>query len=187
LPGYASSNRWEAVLTIDANGVLSDPLTGIPTLKDGNYTIEALAPVLPTTSNPLGQSGLRDVAGNALGRTGYTPDGVSQIRQFSETTSQGEISGVVWNDLNYNELHDWSDPGLANWTVYLDLPDATHPHGNGVLDIGEISTTTLVDGSYNFTNVAAGTYFVREVLPSNWQTITPAVGYYTEVIPDSTT
>ena len=144
-------------------------------LHDGSYTIEALAPVAATPSSPTGSSGLRDKAGNALGRTGYVPNGQNYTRDFTVVTAKGEIDGTVWNDLNNNGIHDAGDPGLAGWTVFADLPDATHPFGNGVLDPGEVSTTTAADGSYKLTGLLPGaTYYIREVLQSNWQEVTPA-------------
>jgi len=70
--GWTASNKWEAVLILDANG----PTSGVSSLGPGEYTIEARAPQ-PTE----GVSGLRDKAGNPLGFSGFMPDG----RDFSRT------------------------------------------------------------------------------------------------------
>src|SRR5205823_4068953 len=72
------------------------------------------------------------------------------------------ISGQVFNDLNTNGNKDAGESGLAGWTVFLDS------NNNGVLDVGEASTTTDVNSTYIFTNLAAGTYRVREVTPAGW-------------------
>ena len=61
------SNKWEAVLTLDANGPNGADALALPA---GAYTVE------PQTSLPSeGVSGLRDLAGNPLGFSGYEPDG----------------------------------------------------------------------------------------------------------------
>ena len=119
-------------------------------------------------------SGLRDKAGNALARTGYVPAGLNFTRDFTVVTSKGEIDGTVFNDLNSNGVPDAGE-GLAGWTVFADLPDPTHPFGDGVPDNGEISATTAADGSYKLVGLPTGvTYYIREVLPSNWNEVTPA-------------
>jgi hypothetical protein len=88
----------------------------------------------------------------------------------------GEIHGFKWHDLDGNGL--WGDePGLAGWTIYLDLND------NGVLDAGDVSTVTGVDGSYSFTDLTAGTYTVAEELRDDWsQTYPVAAGTHTVAV-----
>ncbi len=85
------SNHWEAVLTIDG-----DPSTsGLQMLAAGNYTLEALVPQAGTVSNPNGRTGLRDAAGNALGRNGFQPNGADYSRSFTLlTSSQSSGSGA---------------------------------------------------------------------------------------------
>src|SRR5439155_16558325 len=41
-------------------------------------------------------------------------------------------------------------------------------NGNGVLDAGETSTLTDINGNFSFTNLAAGTYRIREVTPAGF-------------------
>jgi len=72
------SNKWEAILTLDGNGL--DP--GIIPLETGYYTIEVIAPVDPTPTQP-GRSGLRDAAGNPIGHTGFNVGGQGDSRDFS--------------------------------------------------------------------------------------------------------
>ena len=85
------SNHWEAVLTIDG-----DPSTsGLQLLAAGNYTLVALVPQAGTVSNPNGRTGLRDLAGNALGSNGFQPNGADYSRSFTLlTTSQTSGSGA---------------------------------------------------------------------------------------------
>jgi hypothetical protein len=71
----------------------------------------------------------------------------------------GTISGLKFVDVNGNGARDAGEPGLAGVTVFLDA------NNNGVLDPGEVSTVTAADGTFSFSNLLAGTYHVREVVP----------------------
>ncbi len=79
-----------------------------------------------------------------------------------------EIRGSKWNDLDGDGVWDAGEPALAGATVYLDA------NNNGVLDAGEISTTTAADGSYAFTGLAPGNYTVAEVVPTGWKQTYPS-------------
>jgi hypothetical protein len=75
----------------------------------------------------------------------------------------GSISGSVFIDTNFNGVRDTGEPGQAGVTVFLDA------NNNGILDPGEASTVTSAsDGSFSFSNLLAGTYHVREVLPAEY-------------------
>src|SRR5262249_47186767 len=80
----------------------------------------------------------------------------------------GSIRGTVWDDFNGDGSRAAGDTGLAGRTVYLDQ------NQNGQFDAGEASTTTAADGTYAFTGLAPGTYYVAEVLPSGWRQTAPA-------------
>jgi len=77
-------------------------------------------------------------------------------------TPLDSISGQVFNDLNGNGSQDPGEPGLANWTVYLDVA------GTGVYQTGDPVTTTDANGDFAITSLADGTYPVREVPQSGW-------------------
>ncbi|MEL7313960.1 MAG: S8 family serine peptidase, partial [Cyanobacteria bacterium J06559_3] len=89
----------------------------------------------------------------------------------------GSISGRQWNDLNGNGFLEANEPGLANWTVYLDQ------NQNGALDDGEIATVTDDSGAYTFSDLPENTYTVAPVLPATWQQTTPGVASG-QVVPD---
>ena len=76
------------------------------------------------------------------------------------------ISGTVFQDTKGKGVHTSCETGLAGVTVFLDT------NNNGVLDTGEISTTTDSKGNYRFTNLDAGTYHVAEVLPTGFMQTT---------------
>ncbi len=142
LPGYADlnstpTNHWEVILTIDANG--TDP--GTPQLKAGDYRLDALAPKLPTTADPTGHSGLRDRAGNALGHTGFFPNGATDSLNFSvigsggEGTDPGDPSGTNDPLVNTTRPRDQLTPDTAvdangNYVVVW-----TTTNANGTTDI----------------------------------------------------
>lgn len=66
------SNKWEAVLTLDGNGLDPD----VPAITSGNYQV-----VLKNT--------VRDRAGNPLGRTGFNPNGSIVTRSFGVEVPNG--------------------------------------------------------------------------------------------------
>jgi serine-aspartate repeat-containing protein C/D/E len=84
----------------------------------------------------------------------------------------GSISGTVFNDANGNGTQDGSEAGITGVELYLDLKL------DGTLDAGDPTTTTQTSGVYTFTMLAAGTYRVRQVLPSGQTLTTPSTGYY---------
>ena len=76
----------------------------------------------------------------------------------------GEIRGQKFRDTDGDgqRAADGSEPGLAGWTIFLDV------NSNGALDGGEPATTTDTAGGYAFDGLAAGTYRVREVGQPGW-------------------
>jgi hypothetical protein len=79
------------------------------------------------------------------------------------------IRGKKYNDLNGNGQKDSGEPGLADWTIFLDSND------NGSFNEGEPQTTTDVNGNYAFTNLEAGVYRIHEVNQPGWRQTDPAV------------
>ena len=160
-PGEPGLAGITVFLDTNNNGVLDPGELSTTTDTNGNYTFANLPPgtyrvreVEPagstqTTANPadiVASSGT-DVSGVLFGN-------------FQQISPLNSISGLKFNDLNGNGVRDPGEPGLAGITVFLDS------NGNGVLDPGELSTTTDANGNYTFTNLAPGTYRVREVEPA---------------------
>jgi subtilisin-like proprotein convertase family protein len=84
------------------------------------------------------------------------------------------IGGIVYNDINGDGRAQPTEPGLANWTVFLDQ------NHNGILDPGEPFALTDSAGNYSFPNLRPGaTYYVAEVPQIGWQNSQPAGGEYT--------
>src|SRR4051812_28950721 len=69
------------------------------------------------------------------------------------------VSGIAWQDRNGNGVQDAVELALAGRTIYWDA------NANGMLDAGDVSTTTAADGSWTISNVTAGPQSFRQVLP----------------------
>lgn len=96
------------------------------------------------------------------------------IQELVDTTRNGSISGIKWNDLNGNGVREPDEAGLEDWTIYLDQ------NQNGKLDTGETFTITDAEGNYSFTDLKPDTYTVAEVLLPGWkQTFPGGSGSYT--------
>ena len=124
--------------------------------------------------------------------TSYTVNGITAIEMSGGVTAplsgavrlvvaepiqpvppRGTITGTVYNDSNADGKHEFTEPGLSGWTVYIDT------NHNGKLDPGEKATTTNLFGRYSLVNLAPGTYEVREVAPVGWHETQPTTGFYT--------
>jgi len=96
------------------------------------------------------------------------------------TLSAGENITCTFNNVEYGSIsgHKWNDfdgiPGTADdklnpikdWTIFIDA------NNNNILDPGETSMLTGVDGKYSFTKLEPGTYKIMEVLQLGWINIT---------------
>ncbi len=91
-------------------------------------------------------------------------DYVSPVALQADSCS---ISGRKFDDASGNGLDEASKPGLGGWTIQL-----LNSSGTEVLR----TTTTASDGTYAFTNVAPGSYLVREVGKSGWTCDYPGTG-----------
>ncbi len=74
----------------------------------------------------------------------------------------GSISGTVSKSVS------GSTSGFGGVTVYLDS------NNDGSFDNGETSTTTSTSGSYSLSNLSAGKYSLREVVPSGYTQTSPS-------------
>jgi protocatechuate 3,4-dioxygenase beta subunit len=145
--GNFQLDAGEVSSTTDSNGNYS--FTNLPA---GTYRVRAVTPTgfFRTTSNPADS-----VVSNGSILTGVNFGNYS-------VAATNRLSGRAFNDLNFNGIQDSGEPGLPGLTVFLDT------NNNGVLDGGETNTTTDASGNYSFSNLAAGTYRVREVVPAGF-------------------
>ena len=70
-------------------------------------------------------------------------------------TIGAQIGDMVWNDRNGDGFQDPNEGGIAGVIVFVDL------NTDGTRDPGESYDTTDVNGAYDITDLAAGTYTVR--------------------------
>jgi len=73
----------------------------------------------------------------------------------------GSIAGHIWWDTNGNGLQDPGEQPRVTGTVFLDL------NNSGTLESGEPLAFTNATGNYEFSNLAAGSYTVRHLIPSD--------------------
>ncbi len=76
------------------------------------------------------------------------------------TIQSAALGDFVWNDVNANGIQDTGETGINGVTVTLYGSDGTTVIGT--------PTTTAPDGSYHFTNLAPGTYYVGFTAPSGY-------------------
>ncbi len=81
---------------------------------------------------------------------------------FGQFLANQSVTGFKWSDTNGNGIRDAGEPGLAGFTIYVDLD------GDNRIDIGEPSGRTNADGSYTISPPTSGTYAIREVLPPGY-------------------
>jgi protocatechuate 3,4-dioxygenase beta subunit len=132
-------------------------------LGPGSYTVQEVVPAGWTQTGGIG--GYTIVAHSGQNSTGDNFD------DFQNVIS---ISGTKYNDVNGTGVYCSGDSGLSGVTIDLFKNGGTQPVG---------TTVTGSNGSYSFTNLAAGTYTVKEVVPSGWvqtgtssYTVTPCSG-----------
>ncbi len=174
-PGLAD---WTIFLDVTNFGILdpgeiftltdADGNYGFVSLPEGSYEVTEVLPpgwnVAPTPADVPWEYGTRQTVEVFAGENSTALD----FANF--TILNGSIRGTVWNDLNRDGVRNTSlsgaftDPGLAVWTVYLDL------NRNSVFDAAEPTALTDVDGSYVFADLQVGDYDVIEILPSGWET-----------------
>ena len=149
--------------------------TGGRFLRPGDYTqFPFVASGYTTASSTPVEHGFAHVAvtPSQLTVSYIAADNGAVIDQFSivdATVGTSSITGTVWNDIDGDGTYDESETPHDGWTVFLD------EDGDQTLDQGETSTTTAVDGSYEFLGLEAGTFFVEQVLPEGYEQTSPNV------------
>jgi hypothetical protein len=155
----------------ETNYTASDWNCGDATMVDGDtVTLTVDQDVTCTITNTYDAPGDEDptcVAQEIPSLTHVADEPLSLI-VIGDDVRHCAISGTKFEDTNETGIIDDGDLVLEGWTIYLDLND------NGTLDDGERSDITDVDGNYDFADLVAGTYHVREVNQSNWTQVLPA-------------
>ena len=157
--GEPGIQNWTIFLDTNNNGQLDPGETSVQTTSNGSFLFDQL---------PAGTYRVREVLQTGWQQTTTNPANITLANgQTFENVlfgnfQQVNISGAKFNDLNANGIRDVGEPGLANWTIFIDT------NNNGILDPGERNTTTDTNGNYSFANVGPGTFRLREVSQFNW-------------------
>ncbi|MAX24446.1 MAG: hypothetical protein CMJ19_08070 [Phycisphaeraceae bacterium] len=167
-------------------------------LTTGQYLVEfvALEGYTVTLQDQTEDNSLDSDVDRTTGRTPVITLGVAETIDtigagFSESAS---ITGNVYDDQNHDKLQNETESGLAGVTIYLDTNDDNSldwidANGNGQWDQGEGEQWTLTDadGNYQFADLLADVYHVRQVLPEGYGLVWPtSTGYTVSLGPGST-
>ena len=152
-PGEPGLPNFTIYVDANINGVFDPNEPSSITDADGNYFLSNLLP---------GVYPVREIQQPGFGQTTPDPflsingDNITNI-DIGNAPSLGSIAGVKFNDINANGFRDAGEPGLPNFTIYLDT------NNNSVLDSGEPGSITDANGNYSFNGIPSGVYPVREV------------------------
>ncbi len=167
---------WTIFLDTNANGLLNPGEVSTVTAADGSYSFVDL-PAGPYVVAEVLQAGwLRSFTPKFVP---LDPGEVATNVNFGNRLAPGSIEGLKWNDLDGDGERDENEPGLADWTIFIDADS------DGMLDEEERSTTTNSNGIYQFSQLMPGNYVLAEVQQPGWgATLTPPM---VTVLPGQTT
>ena len=156
-----ASNAVIATTTTDAAGayLFSGLAPGSYTVREptqpvGTANGKTLAGTVPNGGTP-GTATAQNVVPSQIATIVLPPATASLANDFAEVPAGRQINGRVFLDPNNNGLFDTGDSPLAGVTLNL---TGTDFNGQPVT----ATTTSLADGRYVFTGLAAGTYTVTE-------------------------
>ncbi|HET6247861.1 MAG TPA: SdrD B-like domain-containing protein [Tepidisphaeraceae bacterium] len=98
--------------------------------------------------------------------TGHSLTG-ENFAYYQFTPATASIAGVVFNDVNGDGRQNDGEVGIPGATVYID------EYSSGKFQAGDPSVVTNANGGYAFTDLTAGVYYVRVMLPPNSTQIYP--------------
>ena len=178
------------------SGLKFDDINGNGIRESGDLGVSGVTIFLDTNGNDAFDSG--EVSTQTNGDGGYlfdkVPTGTYSVREvvptgWVRTTANpgtvisppygnapggdfgnfklGQISGTKFVDANSSGARDAGEIGFAGVTIYIDS------NSSGTLDADEQRTVTASDGTYVLPGLAAGSYAIREVIPSGYTQTTP--------------
>jgi hypothetical protein len=161
------TNKWEAVLTLDANGIIGP---GAPPLEAGDYRI-----VVRTPQPVQNISGIRDLAGNPLGFSGYRPAGIDMALTFSVAvvtpdvrvdTAVGTETGRTFAEAASAIAADADGDYVVVWTVFDPVVGADRLYFRLFDADGTPADLPLLDAAGNPVRDAAGNIVLaRDAFP----------------------
>ncbi len=170
-PGIANATVY---IDANGNGTLDAGETKVVTNSSGNYMFSGLAAGTYRIRQIVPAGDAQTAPTGGFYSVPLVQNGTATGYNFGDTiVATASLSGKVFEDNNANGKLDTGEPGVPNATVYI---DANH---NGILDAGDTSLTTDSNGNFTFNNLPAGTYTIREILPSGQMLTVPTSGFYT--------
>ncbi len=153
---FASADPVYQVIA-DAEGVRGAVVDGeLTVLAESGFTGRAQVTVIAGD----GPSGRHDFRGRTAEMTfDYYVD--------ASTQRNGAVYGRKFDDRNQNGYQDAGEPGLENWTIYLDL------NADGHRDADEPFTRTDANGNYALSGPVGAAAFIAEETQPYAQPVTP--------------
>jgi hypothetical protein len=163
--GEAGLQGWTVYADLNNDGALSAGEPSATTNGGGGYTLTGV-PAGNVTVREVLQAGWAPSTGNSASKVVSVQDNktTSNVNFLNFRQPVGNVTGVVWKDINGDGIRDATDPGMAGVTVFDDA------NADGVRNAGETSTVTGSDGSYTLLNLVAGDHTIAEVLPAGYIT-----------------
>ncbi|MFL5755293.1 MAG: S8 family serine peptidase, partial [Chloroflexota bacterium] len=169
----ASGTGW----TCNAASPVTCTRPSLAAASSATFDIVVTAPATPTTlTNTATVTSPSDsVAGNN-----------SATATTTVSTDNAVISGSVINDLDGNDAQNGSETGLAGADVKL----FRDTNANGTFEAGTdlqvgATQTTSATGTFSFTTLVAGTYFVTETNPAGFVSTAAIAGTNGATVVDS--
>ncbi len=129
------------------------------------FSLQAALNTLARADGPYELFGYSDFSTSGLTYAVSTSDPGASVAPVG---SGGTVSGILWHDVNANEVEDLSEPRLSGFRFFLDA------NQNGVFDAAtERDGLTDANGVYSIGNVSAGTYDVTLEVPPGWEQTSP--------------
>ncbi len=140
-----------AVRTATTDGTGAFSFTGLPA---GPYVVSEVVPTGFVQTAPA--------APGTFPQT-LTPGQTVSNLLFGNRAAVGMVTGTKFNDVNGNGVRDPGEAGLSGVTIRLTDPASTVR-----------TATTDASGNFSFSDVAAGSYVVSEIVPNGFVQTAPA-------------
>ncbi|HKP88982.1 MAG TPA: SdrD B-like domain-containing protein [Thermoleophilaceae bacterium] len=174
--GEPGLSGWTVYVDLDGDGVRDPAEPAANSAGDGSYAVTGVKPgTYAIRQETLPGWRCTAPAGCSFASVTFASGGGPSGRDFGDVQST-TVSGTKFRDDDRDGVRDAGEPGLAGWTVYVDLD------GDGAItpgpEPGEPYAVTDANGAYTITEVlpngVGNPYAVREVAQPTWTCSAPA-------------